>query len=75
LSETLRYSCDIPAQALAYKLGDIFIMNLRERMRAALGARFEVKEFHSVVLRPGALPLSDLSWHIDREIERLKAVS
>ena len=44
-------------------------------MRAALGARFEVKEFHSVVLRPGALPLSDLNWHIDREIERLRAVS
>jgi uncharacterized protein (DUF885 family) len=75
LTETLRYSCDIPAQALAYKLGDTFIMSLRERMRVALGARFEVKEFHSAVLRPGALPLSDLNWHIDREIERLRAVS
>jgi len=33
LTETLRYSCDIPAQSLAYKLGDTEIVNLRERMR------------------------------------------
>jgi uncharacterized protein (DUF885 family) len=68
LSESLRYSCDIPAQALAYKLGDTAIMDMRERMQKALGAKFELREFHSVVLRPGALPLTDLNWHVEREI-------
>jgi uncharacterized protein (DUF885 family) len=71
LSESVRYSCDIPGQALAYKLGDKFILSLRERMRQALGVRFDLKTFHSAVLGPGALPLPDLEWHIGCEIERL----
>jgi len=72
LSESLRYSCDIPGQALAYKLGDTQIFMLRERMRHALGERFNLKDLHNAVLGPGALPLQDLEWHVDREIERLK---
>jgi uncharacterized protein (DUF885 family) len=75
LSETLRYSCDIPAQALAYKLGDTEILALRERMRGALGAAFTLKAFHAAILGPGALPLGDLAWHIDWELERLRAPS
>jgi uncharacterized protein (DUF885 family) len=71
LTETVRYSCDIPGQSLAYKLGDTEIMMLRERMRLALGPRFDIKEFHAAVLEPGALPMPELAWHIDREIERL----
>lgn len=70
LTETVRYSSDIPAQALAYKLGDTHILGLRERMRKALGARFELKEFHDRVLECGAIPLRDLEWHIERAIER-----
>jgi uncharacterized protein (DUF885 family) len=72
LTESLRYSCDLPAQALAYKLGDTQILDLRERMRRALGARFEIKEFHAAVLGPGALPMPELAWHVEREIERLR---
>ena len=71
LTESVRYSCDIPGQALAYKLGDTQILTMRERMRNARGIRFDLKEFHSAVLGPGALPMSDLAWHIDYEIERL----
>jgi uncharacterized protein (DUF885 family) len=73
LTETVRYSCDIPGQSLAYKLGDTEIIALRERMRRALGPRFDIKEFHAAVLEPGALPMPELAWHIDREIERLSA--
>lgn len=71
LSESLRYSCDLPAQALAYKLGDVEIMGMRESMRAALGGRFDVREFHAAVLRTGALPLPDLRWYIGHETGRL----
>lgn len=56
-SETLRYSCDLPGQALAYKLGDTFLLAQRERMRAALGDSFDLRDFHDAVLGPGALPL------------------
>jgi uncharacterized protein (DUF885 family) len=73
LSETLRYSCDIPAQSLAYKLGDLQIIRLRDRMKGALGAAFDLKVFHATVLGPGALPMIDLEWHVDWEIERLRA--
>ncbi len=72
-SETIRYSCDIPGQSLAYKLGDTEIFALRERMRRALGATFDIRDFHAAVLGPGALPLPELAWHIDREIERLSS--
>ncbi|WP_457101247.1 DUF885 domain-containing protein [Microbacterium sp. P5_E9] len=56
-SETLRYSCDIPAQALAYKLGDDFLHRLREDIRAELGEDFRVADFHGAVLDAAGLPL------------------
>ena len=74
-SETIRYSCDLPGQSLAYKLGDTEIVGLRERMRGALGAAFDIRDFHAAVLGTGALPLPELAWHIDREIERLSSLS
>jgi uncharacterized protein (DUF885 family) len=71
-AETLRYSCDIPGQSLAYKLGDRYILDLRERMQHALASRFEMREFHAAILGPGALPLPDLKWHVEHEIERIR---
>jgi uncharacterized protein (DUF885 family) len=65
LTETLRYSCDLPAQSLAYKLGDTEILNMRNHMRTALGTKFRLREFHDAVLEYGALPLPDLAWHVD----------
>lgn len=56
-SETVRYSCDIPAQSLAYKLGDDYFVDLREEMRARLGDRFDIRDFHAAALSPGSLPL------------------
>ena len=73
VTESIRYSCDIPGQSLAYKLGDMQMLALRERMRSAFGPQFDLREFHTAILEPGALPLPDLEWHVDREIARLRA--
>jgi uncharacterized protein (DUF885 family) len=66
-SEVERYIA-IPGQALGYKIGQIRIRELRNKAQAALGDRFDVKEFHSQVLRDGALPLAVLEAKIDRWI-------
>jgi uncharacterized protein (DUF885 family) len=65
-TETLRYSSDLPGQALAYKLGSRGIRDLRERMRARLGPRFDVRRFHQAVLGYGAMPLNVLEQHVER---------
>ncbi|MDB5579303.1 MAG: hypothetical protein JWR80_4479, partial [Bradyrhizobium sp.] len=72
-SESIRYSCDLPGQSLAYKLGDTFLLRERERMKTALGDRFDIRDFHDAVLRPGALPLPLVGENVDRAIEALQA--
>jgi uncharacterized protein (DUF885 family) len=49
-----------PGQALAYKLGQLELLRLREASRESLGARFDIRRFHDVVLGEGALPLGTL---------------
>lgn len=73
LSESVRYSCDIPGQALAYKLGDTEMFKMRDAMREQLGEAFDIKDFHRAVIHPGALPLPDLKWHIERTTEQILA--
>jgi uncharacterized protein (DUF885 family) len=53
-----------PGQALAYKLGQRKILELRERAQKALGAKFDLKAFHDEVLAAGALPLDVLDERI-----------
>ena len=72
-TEAIRYACDVPGQALAYKLGDTFLIDQRERMRAALGARFDMRDFHDAVLREGAMPLPLVAGQIDKMIATVAA--
>ena len=55
-----------PGQALSYMLGELDIQRLRKQAEAALGSRFDIKEFHAAVLQHGALPLTVLDQVIER---------
>jgi uncharacterized protein (DUF885 family) len=63
----------MPAQALSYKIGALTIQRLRRKAEAALGTRFDIREFHEQVLGSGALPLPILEAKIDRWIEDTRA--
>ena len=63
-----------PGQALAYKAGMLEILALREKARAALGQRFDLKQFHNEMLTHGGLPLTVLRRVVDSWIERRKSV-
>jgi len=69
VSETLRYATDIPGQSLAYKLGEMKMRQVRDRAQLALSDRFDIRDFHDVVLGAGALPLDVLDWHVDAWLE------
>ena len=58
-----------PGQALAYKLGEMKILELRARAETELDDRFDIREFHDVVLGQGALPLDLLERVVNQYIE------
>ena len=64
VSEVERYFV-LPGQALAYKIGMLKILELRARAQAQLGAKFDIRRFHAVVLGSGSLPLSILEKQVD----------
>jgi uncharacterized protein (DUF885 family) len=71
-AEVERYIA-IPSQALAYKIGQLTISRLRDKARAELGDKFDIREFHAEVLDTGALPLPILEAKIERWIALKKA--
>ena len=60
-SETLRYSVDMPGQALAYLMGSLEFQAQRQRAGRALGSRFDIRAFHDMLLGSGMLPMTVLA--------------
>jgi uncharacterized protein (DUF885 family) len=67
-SDLLRYSTDLPGQALSYRAGYLEFVRLRARAEADLGAGFTVRAFHEAVLGGGALPFPALRRRVAREL-------
>jgi uncharacterized protein (DUF885 family) len=70
VSEVERYIA-WPGQALGYKVGDLALQGLRHQAEAALGAKFDVRDFHREVLGDGAVPMDVLETKIQRWIGSL----
>jgi uncharacterized protein (DUF885 family) len=71
ISEIERYMA-MPGQALSYKIGQLKIRELRAKAKAALGEKFDIRQFHNQVLETGCIPLALLESKIDTWIEASK---
>lgn len=58
-----------PAQALAYKIGQLEILSLRGEAESRLGKRFDIKAFHDTVLGSGAVPLESLRHAVEKYVQ------
>ncbi len=64
-----------PGQATSYMIGQLKILELRDRARQALGARFDIRDFHGVVLENGSVPLDVLEELVNDYITRTRAAA
>ena len=64
-----------PGQATSYKIGQLKIVELRRRAEQALGNRFDIRDFHEVILGNGALPLDVLESQVDAYIASRKSLN
>jgi uncharacterized protein (DUF885 family) len=74
MNEVDRY-INWPGQALAYKIGQLKIQELKDRAKIELAENFDIKDFHHEVLKRGALPLDILEQYIDQWILEVKQAS
>ena len=65
----------LPSQATAYQIGMLKILALRQQAKHELGNRFDIREFHDVVLSNGSLPLNILEEMVERWIDRRSAAA
>jgi uncharacterized protein (DUF885 family) len=72
VSEVERYVV-APGQACSYMIGQLKILEVRDKARRELGEKFSLKEFHNVVLRTGAVPLEVLEEVVDEYIRTRKS--
>lgn len=61
-----------PGQACSYKIGQIKIIELREKARAELGEKFNIKDFHNVILRNGPMPFEIMEEEVQKYIDEVK---
>jgi uncharacterized protein (DUF885 family) len=73
-NEVNRYSV-WPAQALAYKIGQMKIIELRQMAEKELGSKFDIKEFHKVVLGHGTLSMNVLSDEVHQWVAQVKSAA
>lgn len=72
-NEVNRYSV-WPGQALGYKIGQLKILELRKKAERELGAKFDIRDFHSAVIGNGNISLSVLETQVDEWIRKTKAI-
>lgn len=70
-TETDRY-ISWPGQALSYKIGELKIRELRKKAEAELGSKFDIREFHEIILEQGTVTLSILERRINAYIEKTR---
>jgi uncharacterized protein (DUF885 family) len=71
-TELLRYTVGFPAQALSYKWGSMKFFGFREKAEKELGSKFDLKEFHDVMLEYGSIPLNLVEYHFNWWLEQVK---
>eukprot|EP00105_Crassostrea_gigas_P009338 XP_011424246.1 PREDICTED: uncharacterized protein LOC105326090 [Crassostrea gigas] len=64
-----------PGQACGYKIGELKIKELRAKAQKDLGSKFDIKDFHSIILKDGALPLDILTKNVNQWIDETKRAS
>jgi uncharacterized protein (DUF885 family) len=72
-TESLRYSTDIPGQALGYQMGKRMFVDLRARAEAAQGDAFQLSAFHEALMEHGSLPMIVLERRVDRWLDDRRA--